>query len=252
MKFYFNNSKSKEAIEAKENLVSKYGQNQPEDADIIIPIGGDGFMLKNLHDFHQLSKPFFGINCGSVGFLMNSKNDEDLEILVKQSHETILYPLQMNATDSNNKSFTSIAFNEVSMMRQTHQASKIKIKINKIERIKELVCDGVLVATAAGSTAYNLSAHGSIIPLNSNLLALTPISAFRPRRWRGALLHHNTNIKFEVIDNINRPVSVTADHSEFRNIVKVDIISSQKSSCKILLDSKHSMEERVLKEQFYS
>ncbi len=113
------------------------------------------------------------------------------------------------------------------------------------------VCDGVLVATAAGSTAYNLSAHGSIIPLNSNLLALTPISAFRPRRWRGALLQHNTNIKFEVIDNINRPVSVTADHSEFRNIVKVDIISSQKSSCKILLDSKHSMEERVLKEQFY-
>ena len=252
MKFYFSNSKSKEAIEAKEYLVSKYGQNQPKDADIIVPIGGDGFMLKNLHDFHQLNKPFFGINCGSVGFLMNAKNDEDLEILVKQSHETILYPLQMNATDSNNKSFTSIAFNEVSMMRQTHQASKIKIKINEIERIKELVCDGVLVATAAGSTAYNLSAHGSIIPLNSNLLALTPISAFRPRRWRGALLQHNTNIKFEVIDNINRPVSVTADHSEFRNIVKVDIISSQKSSCKILLDSKHSMEERVLKEQFYS
>tara|TARA_B100000530_G_scaffold318907_1_gene250987 strand:- start:456 stop:1214 length:759 start_codon:yes stop_codon:yes gene_type:complete len=252
MKFYFSNSKSKEAIETKEYLVSKYGQNQPEDADIIVPIGGDGFMLKNLHDFHQLNKPFFGINCGSVGFLMNAKNDEDLEILVKQSHETILYPLQMNATDSNNKSFTSIAFNEVSMMRQTHQASKIKIKINEIERIKELVCDGVLVATAAGSTAYNLSAHGSIIPLNSNLLALTPISAFRPRRWRGALLQHNTNIKFEVIDNINRPVSVTADHSEFRNIVKVDIISSQKSSCKILLDSKHSMEERVLKEQFYS
>ena len=252
MKFYFSNSKSKEAIEAKEYLVSKYGQNQPEDADIIVPIGGDGFMLKNLHDFHELNKPFFGINFGSVGFLMNAKNDEDLEILVKQSHETILYPLQMNATDSNNKSFTSIAFNEVSMMRQTHQASKIKIKINEIERIKELVCDGVLVATAAGSTAYNLSAHGSIIPLNSNLLALTPISAFRPRRWRGALLQHNTNIKFEVIDNINRPVSVTADHSEFRNIVKVDIISSQKSSCKILLDSKHSMEERVLKEQFYS
>ena len=252
MKFYFSNSKSKEAIETREYLVSKYGQNQPEDADIIVPIGGDGFMLKNLHDFHQLNKPFFGINCGSVGFLMNAKNDEDLKILVKQSHETILYPLKMNATDSNNKSFTSIAFNEVSMMRQTHQASKIKIKINEIERIKELVCDGVLVATAAGSTAYNLSAHGSIIPLNSNLLALTPISAFRPRRWRGALLQHNTNIKFEVIDNINRPVSVTADHSEFRNIVKVDIISSQKSSCKILLDSKHSMEERVLKEQFYS
>ncbi len=252
MKFYFSSSKSKKAIEVKEYFISKYGQNKPENADIIVPIGGDGFMLKNLHDFHELNKPFFGINYGSVGFLMNAKNEEDLERLVKQSHETILYPLKMNATDSNNKSFASIAYNEVSMMRQTHQASKIKIKINEIERIKELVCDGVLVATAAGSTAYNFSAHGSIIPLNSNLLALTPISAFRPRRWRGALLQHNTNIKFEVIDNINRPVSVTADHSEFRNIVKVDIISSKKNSCKILLDSKHSMEERILKEQFYS
>ena len=252
MKFYFSNSKSKESIENKEYFVSKYGQNQPEDADIIVPIGGDGFMLKNLHDFHQLNKPFFGINCGSVGFLMNTKNDDNLETLVKQSHETILYPLQMNATNSNNKSFTSIAFNEVSMMRQTHQASKIKIKINEIERIKELVCDGILVATAAGSTAYNLSAHGSIIPLNSNLLALTPISAFRPRRWRGALLQYNTNIKFEVIDNINRPVSVTADHNEYRDIIKVNIVSSNKNSCKILLDSKHSMEERILKEQFYS
>ena len=252
MKFYFSNSKSKEAIETKEYFVSKYEQNLPEDADIIVPIGGDGFMLKNLHDFHQLNKPFFGINCGSVGFLMNTKNDDNLETLVKQSHETILYPLQMNATNSNNKSFTSIAFNEVSMMRQTHQASKIKIKINEIERIKELVCDGILVATAAGSTAYNLSAHGSIIPLNSNLLALTPISAFRPRRWRGALLQYNTNIKFEVIDNINRPVSVTADHNEYRDIIKVNIVSSNKNSCKILLDSKHSMEERILKEQFYS
>ena len=252
MKFYFSNSKSKEAIDAKDFFISKYGQNKPEDADIIIPIGGDGFLLKSLHDFHQLSKPFFGINYGWVGFLMNAKNDDDLEVLVNQSKETVLYPLQMNAVDSNNKSFTSIAFNEVSLMRQTHQASKIKIKINEIERIKELVCDGVLVATAAGSTAYNLSAHGSIIPLNSNLLALTPISAFRPRRWRGALLQYNTNINFKIIDNINRPVSATADHNEYRDIIKVDIISSNKNSCKILLDSKHSMEERILKEQFYS
>ncbi|MDC0037580.1 NAD kinase [Alphaproteobacteria bacterium] len=252
MKFYFINSKSKEAIDAKDFFISKYGQNKPEDADIIVPIGGDGFLLKNLHDFHQLNKPFFGINYGSVGFLMNAKNDDNLEVLVNQSKETVLYPLQMNAVDINNKSFTSIAFNEVSLMRQTHQASKIKIKINEIERIKELVCDGVLVATAAGSTAYNLSAHGSIIPLNSNLLALTPISAFRPRRWRGALLQYNTNINFEIIDNIDRPVSATADHNEYRDIIKVDIISSNKNSCKILLDSKHSMEERILKEQFYS
>ena len=158
----------------------------------------------------------------------------------------------MKATDINNKSFSSIAYNEVSMMRQTHQAAKINIKINNVERIKELICDGVLVSTPAGSTAYNLSAHGSIIPLDSDLLALTPISAFRPRRWKGALLQQKNKISFNVINYKNRPVSVTADNNEFRDIQSVEINSSNKKSCKILFNSNYSMEERILKEQFYS
>ena len=163
-----------------------------------------------------------------------------------------LRPLSMKATDNRGKSFESIAFNEVSIMRQTHQAAKISIKINDIERMKELICDGVLVSTAAGSTAYNLSAHGSIIPLDSNLLALTPISAFRPRRWRGALLSENTKINFHVNDSKMRSSSVTADHNEFRNIEKVEIKTTTNLACNILFDNNHSMEERILKEQFYS
>ena len=158
----------------------------------------------------------------------------------------------MQALDINKKKFTSIAYNEISLMRQTHQAAKINISINKIERLKEVICDGVLVSTPAGSTAYNLSAHGSIIPLDSNLLALTPISAFRPRRWRGALLKENNKIQFKVIKFNDRPVSVTADNKEFRNIKNVEINSSEKYSCKLLFDNNHSMEERILKEQFYS
>ena len=252
MKFFFNSSETKDALLTKEKFVKLYNQYKPEKADVIVPIGGDGFLLKNLHDFNKLKKPFFGINCGSIGFLMNSKNDEDLEKKIETSHETILNPLQMEATDKNNNSFTSIAYNEVSIMRQTHQAAKINIEINDVERMKELICDGVLVSTAAGSTAYNLSAHGSIIPLDSHLLALTPISAFRPRRWRGALLQQKTKIYLSVIDYMHRPSSVTADHNEYRDIKNVKIQSSDKDYCTILFDSNHSMEERILKEQFYS
>ena len=252
MKFFFNSSDTKEALLAKEKFIKSYNQYKAKEADVIIPIGGDGFLLKNLHDFNELKKPFFGINYGSVGFLMNSKTDNDLEKIIEKSQKTILRPLQMEAFDKDNNHFTSIAYNEVSIMRQTHQAAKINIKINDVERIKELICDGVLVSTAAGSTAYNLSAHGSIIPLDSNLLALTPISAFRPRRWRGALLQEKTKIDLNVIDDFHRPSSVTADHNEFRNIKNVKIQSSNKNYCTILFDSNHSIEERILKEQFYS
>jgi len=252
MKFFFNSSKTEEALLAKNRFINEYGQHEVEKADIIIPIGGDGFLLKNLHDYNELNIPFFGINYGSIGFLMNQQGDKNLKNIVETSQETILYPLQMKAVGINNKSFSSIAYNEVSIMRQTHQAAKINIKINDIERIKELICDGVLVSTAAGSTAYNLSAHGSIIPLDSNLLALTPISSFRPRRWRGALLQKKTKINFNVINFKKRPASVTADNSEFRNIQSVEISSSDKNSCKILFDSINSMEEKILNEQFYS
>lgn len=252
MKFFFNSSNNQEAIEAKKLFISKYSQHDVAKADVIIPIGGDGFLLKNLHDYNGLDKPFFGINYGSIGFLMNAKIDQDLKNVIEKSKETILKPLNMMATNTNNESFSSIAYNEVSMMRQTHQAAKINIQINKIERMKELICDGVLVSTAAGSTAYNLSAHGSIMPLDSNLLALTPISAFRPRRWKGVLLNQRNKISLSVLNFNERPVSVTADNTEFRNIKNVEISSSNKNLCKILFDSKHSMEERILKEQFYS
>ena len=252
MKFFFNSSENEEAIKAKNNLVIKYGQNSPEQSDIIIPIGGDGFLLKNLHKFHDLKIPFFGINYGSIGFLMNPHVKNNLINTIESSKETILIPLEMKAYDENNNSFNSIAYNEVSMMRQTHQAAKINIHINNIERMKELICDGVLLATAAGSTAYNLSAHGSIVPLDSKLLALTPISSFRPRSWKGALLQQKNIIKLSVIDFKKRPVSVTADNTEFRNIQRVEIKSSNKITCKLLFDNNHSMEERILKEQFYS
>ena len=252
MKFYFNSSETIEAISTKDKFVKLYGQNKVENADIIVPIGGDGFLLKNLHDFHNLKIPFFGVNYGSVGFLMNSQSDENLETIINNSQKTILNPLQLKASDKKNKIFNSIAYNEISIMRQTHQAAKINIKINGIERMNGLICDGVLVSTAAGSTAYNLSAHGSIIPLDSNLLALTPISAFRPRRWRGALLSEKTKINLEVTSSDSRPASITADHNEFRDITKAEIHSSNKNSCVILFDNKQSMEERILKEQFYS
>ena len=183
---------------------------------------------------------------------MNSNTIEDLNKIIEKSKQTILKPLEMEATNIENEKFSSIAYNEVSVMRQTHQIAKIKIEINNIQRMDELMCDGLLVSTPAGSTAYNLSAHGSIIPLDSDILALTPISAFRPRRWRGALLKQNNKIIFNINDFKKRPVSVTADNTEFRNIKKVEIKSSIKNFCKILFDNKYSMDEKIIKEQFYS
>ena len=250
MKFHFISSNTSEAIKAKEEYIKLYNQNDPELADIIIPIGGDGILLKSLHDFNELSKPFFGINYGSIGFLMNSANNKDLKEVIKNSKSTDLKPLKMTAKDEDNKIYDSIAYNEVSLMRQSHQASKFQIKINETTRMKELICDGVLVSTSAGSTAYNLSAHGSILPLDSKLLALTPISAFRPRRWRGALLSEKNIIEITVINFKDRKVSVTADNIEFRNIKEVTIQSSQDKNCRILFDNNHSIEDKILNEQF--
>jgi len=250
MKFHFTSSNTSKAIKAKKEYINSYSQTDPELADIIIPIGGDGILLKSLHDFNELNKPFFGINYGSVGFLMNSSSNKKLEELINNSKSTDLKPLKMIAIDEDNKKHESIAYNEVSLMRQGHQASKFQIKINDIARMSELICDGVLVSTSAGSTAYNLSAHGSILPLDSKLLALTPISAFRPRRWRGALLSENSVIKISVLNFENRKVSVTADNIEFRNIKEVDIKSSKDKNCKILFDKNHSIEDKILNEQF--
>ena len=250
MKFHFICSNTSESIKAREEYISFYKQSEPESADIIVPIGGDGILLKSLHEFNQLNKPFFGINYGSVGFLMNSTNNTKLEELIENSKSTDLKPLKMLAKDEDGKIYDSIAYNEVSLMRQSHQASKFQIKINDTTRMNELICDGVLVSTSAGSTAYNLSAHGSILPLDSKLLALTPISAFRPRRWRGALLSEKNIIKINVINAKNRKVSVTADNIEFRNIKEVTIQSSKDKNCKILFDKNHSIEDKILNEQF--
>ena len=250
MKFHFISSNTSEAIKAKEEYIKSYDQTDPELADMIIPIGGDGILLKSLHDFNELNKPFFGINYGSIGFLMNSASNKDLKEVIKNSKSTDLKPLKMTAKDEDNKIYDSIAYNEVSLMRQSHQASKFQIKINETTRMKELICDGVLVSTSAGSTAYNLSAHGSILPLDSKLLALTPISAFRPRRWRGALLSEKNIIEITVINFKDRKVSVTADNIEFRNIKEVTIQSSQDKNCRILFDNNHSIEDKILNEQF--
>jgi len=250
MKFHFISSNTSEASKAKEEYIKSYNQTDPELADMIIPIGGDGILLKSLHDFNELNKPFFGINYGSIGFLMNSASNKDLKEVIKNSKSTDLKPLKMTAKDEDNKIYDSIAYNEVSLMRQSHQASKFQIKINETTRMKELICDGVLVSTSAGSTAYNLSAHGSILPLDSKLLALTPISAFRPRRWRGALLSEKNIIEITVINFKDRKVSVTADNIEFRNIKEVTIQSSQDKNCRILFDNNHSIEDKILNEQF--
>ena len=242
-------------------LILHVDENHPLLVEGLVTLGYENILayetpikevLKNLHNYNQLNIPFFGINYGSIGFLMNQQGDENLNKIIESSKETILYPLQMKAVGINDESFSSIAYNEVSIMRQTHQAAKINIRINDIEINKELICDGVLVSTAAGSTAYNLSAHGSIIPLDSNLLALTPISSFRPRRWRGALLQKKTTIKFKVMNFNKRPASITAGNSEFSDIQFVEVKSSDKYSCKILFDSIDSIEEKILNEQFYS
>ena len=250
MKFHFLSSDNLEAKEAEKKLIGMYGQNTAENSDYIIPIGGDGLLLKSLHSLNMLDKPFFGINFGSIGFLMNNIIDKDLNETVSNSKKSYFKPLKMTATTNDNQTFEAYAYNEVSIMRQTHLASKIKIKINDEIKMQELICDGVLVSTSAGSTAYNLSAHGSILPLDSNILALTPISAFRPRRWRGALLSETNKIELNVLDNKNRSSSVTADNVEFRDIDKVSIASSNENKCTVLFDSKHSIEDKILNEQF--
>ena len=251
MKFFFASTDTTEAEKAKKRYQDKYTQYSAEDSDVIVAIGGDGFLLKTLHDFKNLHKSFYGINYGSVGFLMNKENKADLVETIEKSQKIKLKPLIMKGRNTNNVLFESIAFNEVALMRQTYQAAKLMIKINNIERMNELICDGILVSTPVGSTAYNLSAHGSIIPLESKLLALTPISAFRPRGWKGALLSENTKIEFIVKDHINRAVSVTADHNEFRNIIEVEISCAENLSFELLFDNNHSIEERIIKEQFF-
>jgi NAD+ kinase len=231
-------------------LVKVYGQADPEEADIIVALGGDGLMLQTLHRFMSSGKVIYGMNRGSVGFLMNDYSDKGLRERLHAAELTTVRPLRMTAIDQAGHEHKAMAFNEVSLLRQTHQSAALKISIDDHVRLEELKCDGVILATPVGSTAYNLSAHGPILPINSPLLALTPISPFRPRRWRGAIVPHQARITIESLEAEKRPVAAVADHVEVRNISKVEIAEDRKRSARLLFDPGHSLAERVLAEQF--
>lgn len=241
---------TEEAQKAKETLQRLYPSTTPEKADVIIVLGGDGFMLKTLHQFQSLEKPVYGINCGTVGFLMNAYQEENLLNRLAMAKDTVLHPLKMIATDARGNHIVAHAINEVSLLRQTAQAAKIRIYVDQVLRLDVLVCDGILIATPAGSTAYNLSAHGPIIPINANLLALTPISAFRPRRWRGALLPDTAYVTLEILEADKRPVSASADDHEVRNVQRVEVHQDSETRYRLLFDPHHNLEERILGEQF--
>lgn len=241
-----------EAVAARDRLVDLYGSADTASADVIVALGGDGFMLETLHANMRRRAPVFGMNRGSVGFLMNDYNEEGLPERLATAGRAVIHPLQMDASTEGGGVQTGLAINEVSLLRQTRQSAKLRIIVDDRVRLEELSCDGCLVATAAGSTAYNLSAHGPIIPLDARVLALTPISAFRPRRWRGALLPHTARVCFEVLEPDKRPVSATADSFEVRRVNRVDVRERRDIALTMLFDAGRSFEERVLAEQFAS
>jgi len=239
-----------EAQEARDRLAARYGDAGIEDAQVIVAMGGDGFMLETVHELRNSNKPIYGMNRGSVGFLMNEFAEDDLLGRINAAEEAVIHPLRMQAVDVDGKSHEALAFNEVSLLRTTRQAAKLRISVDGKVRLSELICDGALISTPMGSTAYNLSAHGPIIPLDAKILALTPISAFRPRRWRGALLSHSARLRLEVLEGAKRPVSAVADNFEAPNVMEVYIAEDRDVSLCMLFDAGRSLEERVLAEQF--
>jgi NAD+ kinase len=243
-------SERPEAQLARRLLIARYGSVDVDQADVIVALGGDGFMLETLHADLKRRTPVYGMNRGSVGFLMNDYEEDDLPARIAAAGRAVIYPLQMDATVESGEVSSGLAINEVSLLRQTRQSAKIRISIDGKVRLDELSCDGCMVATPAGSTAYNLSAHGPIIPLDSRVLALTPISAFRPRRWRGALLPHEARVTFEVLEADKRPVSAVADNLEVRRVARVEIRERRDIALVMLFDAGRSFEERVLAEQF--
>jgi len=239
-----------EARSARERLVALYGDAPARGADAIIALGGDGLMLQTLHKHMNDGIPIYGMNRGSVGFLMNEYREEGLMERLAAAEIAKVHPLAMIAFDEAGKATKALAINEVSLFRQTYQAAKLKISIDGKVRLDELICDGILVATPAGSTAYNLSAYGPIIPISSPLLALTPISPFRPRRWRGALVADSAKIVIEVLEPGKRPVNAVADHFETTSVVKVEVALAQRIDMLMMFDAGHSLDERILSEQF--
>jgi NAD+ kinase len=244
-------SEAEAAQQAIVELRQRYGTVDPREADIIVPLGGDGFMLETVHRFVGSGRPIFGMHRGSVGFLMNSYRPEGLYERLAAAQPVELHPLEMAAWQ-NGECRRAIAFNEVSLLRESRQAAKLRVSVDGVVRLEELMADGILLSTPVGSTAYNLSAHGPIIPLGAGILALTPISAFRPRRWRGALLPHGARVRIEALETEKRPVSAVADFSEVRDVTSVEIHENRDITMTVLFDHEANLEERVLKEQFLS
>jgi NAD+ kinase len=243
-------SEAPEARRALTRLVKLHGNAEADAADVVVALGGDGLMLQALHRFMTAGLPIYGMNRGSVGFLMNDFSEKNLLDRLAKAELTTIRPLKMTVHSRDGKKHQALAFNEVSLLRQRSQAAKLKISIDGQTRLEELICDGLLLATPAGSTAYNLSAHGPILPIGSPLLALTPISAFRPRRWRGAILPQSAKVTIDVQEAEKRPVAAVADHLEVRDVARVEIAEDKKRNVKILFDPEHSLAERVLNEQF--
>lgn len=231
-------------------LGARYGNVPVEQAEGIVALGGDGFMLQTLHATQHLAAPTYGMNCGTIGFLMNEYNEEDLDLRLAEAAEEVLNPLRMRAVDRDGEAHHALAINEVSLLRAGPQAAKLKITVDDRERLSELVCDGALVSTPAGSTAYNYSAHGPILPIGSDVLALTAMAAFRPRRWRGALLPKRARVRFDVLEHEKRPVMADADSRSVLNVVSVEIESDPSVAHRILFDPGHGLEERLIREQF--
>lgn len=243
-------SPTPEAQKARARLIKRYGSVSPVRADVVVALGGDGLMLQTLHKFMQSGKPIYGMHRGTIGFLMNDFHEKDLLERLEAAEPTIIHPLVMRARDIAGRLHEHHAINEVSLFRQSHQAARLRILVDGKERLHELTADGVMVATPAGSTAYNLSAQGPIIPINAPLLALTPISPFRPRRWRGALLPDTARVRVEVMEPEKRPVAAVADHDEVRSVRAVDIRMDHRIAITMLFDPGHSLDERILREQF--
>jgi NAD+ kinase len=243
-------SETKEAEAAQSRLAERYGNAPPEGADAIVALGGDGLMLQTMHRYLNSRIPIYGMNRGSVGFLLNDYMEDHLPERLEAAEINIIHPLRMTAHDGDGTRHQALAINEVSLFRQTYQAAKLRIAVDGTVRLDELICDGVLVSTPAGSTAYNLSAHGPILPISAPMLALTPISPYRPRRWRGALLPNDAKVLIEVLEADKRPASAVADHTEFRNVVAVEVMEESGVDIFMMFDPGHTLAERILSEQF--
>lgn len=250
MKPHFYAADTKQASAAKAALVERYGDTPLDQADVVVALGGDGSMLRALHDSIEHGKPVFGMNRGSVGFLLNEYKPDGLETRLSEAQTVTLNPLHMIVTTLDGKAHEALAINEVSLLRETRQAAKLAVRIDNVTRLDELICDGIIVSTPAGSTAYNLSAHGPIIPLSAGILALTPISAFRPRRWRGALLPQSSRLRLNVLEAENRPVSAVADFTEIRDVETVEVWMEDTVKISLLFDPEMNLDERMIKEQF--